>query len=888
MGTFLGRFIRIIFSLCLPVWSNDNAQSEQVRQALELAREGQQRYNVGQIDRAAELWQQAANIYQQAGDREGTTKSLINQSQALQDLGLYPKACRTLLKAFAVKNPECNPQQLDPLLKTLSQKPASLSATQTIGLRGLGDVLRRRGMLKESKAALQLSQSVSEGSPGLSAILLSLGNTERALANQIRDRWDYEEVTEIIDAQSLQGSLEPYQPAFDAYRQAADVAPAPALTKTQARLNHYSLLLDIQQWWNEQANRRIASRSRLQQPQTTDPATIFLSHLNSQLTKQEQTLLAQIESDLPQFPSNRAAVYTRINLAESLLRQKADGAEPQLKTALQEARTLGDNRAETYALGYLGQYHAQQGQLALATQSTQQALNLAQEIDLSGDAREVVYLWQSQLGRLLKQQKDRQGAIAAYSAAFNTLQSLRTDLNANERDIQFDFSQEVKPVYLDLVDLLLQSDLSQEELDSLILFSPSNSQTEERSPKNRLEIARRVIESLQLAELDNFFQDPCLEEADVAVQIDDLDPQAAVIYPIILPERLEVILSLPGGVWRKATIATSDRQVNETLDELYDTLYNESINNSAINIFRTIPLNPEEVDENLQQLLPIFTQVYDWLIRPFEKELTAEKIQTLVFVLNDRFQRVPMAALYDGDRYLLEKYGIALVPSLQLFDLKQLERQKLKVLAAGVSQQVQIAGEIFPALVNVPKELAQIQQAFPASQTLLDDRFTETAFQNLLKSDFSIVHLATHGLFSSNPEKTFIITGDRRTISIDQLRSWLGTGGAKAPELLVLSACETATGDERAVLGLAGVAARSGARSVLATLWAVGDASTTELMGQFYQALKEPEMKKLAALRNAQLALLNSFEVNSASDTTQQLPPHPYYWAPYVLVGNWL
>jgi len=671
---------------------------------------------------------------------------------------------------------------------------------------------------------------------------------------------------------------------LNAYRQAADLATAPALTKTQARLNHFSLLLDIQQWWNEQTNRRIASRSRLKQAQTTEPATIFLSDLNSQLAKQQQTLLAQITSELPQLPSNRATIYTRINLAENLIRQGADSAETQLKTALQEAQTLGDHRAETYALGYLGQYYAQQGQLPLATELTQQALNLAQEIHLSGDAREIVYLWQSQLGRLLKQQKDRQGAIAAYSAAFNTLQSLRTDLNANERDIQFDFSQEVKPVYLDLVDLLLESDLSQEDLDSLVLFAPGASQTKERSPKNLLEIARSVIESLQLAELDNFFQDPCLEEANIAVQIDDLDSQAAVIYPIILPERLEVIVSLPGGIWRKATIPASDRQVNETLDQLYDTLYNESIDNSAINIFRTIPLNPEEVNANLQQLLPIFSQIYDWLIRPFEKEFKAEQIQNLVFALNDRFQRVPMAALYDGERYLLEKYGIALVPSLQLFDLQQQERQKLEVLAAGVSQQVQIAGEIFPALTNVPRELEQIQQTFPASQTLLDDRFTETAFQNLLKSDFSIVHLATHGLFSSNPEQTFIITGDRNTISIDKLRSLLATDGTKAPELLVLSACETATGDERAVLGLAGVAARSGARSVLATLWAVGDASTTELMGQFYQALKEPQIKKLTALRNAQLTLLKSLDV----DTNQQLPPHPYYWAPYVLVGNWL
>ncbi|OKH22145.1 hypothetical protein NIES593_13150 [Hydrococcus rivularis NIES-593] len=885
IGLLLAVLFGLICSLTIPARSSD-VRSDKESPALELARQGQQHYNAGQFAEAAELWQQAADAYRRLGDREGSTKSLINQSQALQDLGLYPKACKTLLQAFAVENPDCTQAQLDKLLKTLSEKPVALSPTQTIGLRSLGDVLRRRGMLRQSKAFLQLGLSANESSPESGAMLLSLGNTERALANQIRDRWDYEEVAEIVDGQSVPAALEPYQPALNAYHQATTAAAASPLTKIQARLNCLSLLLDIRQWWLEEANRRIISGRRQQQFQQVRRAETFLPQLDAKLTQEVNAILPLVEAELTQLPPSHAAAYARINLAQSLMRLKrAKGVASLLETALQEARNLGDKRAETHALGYLGQYYSQQRQLSTATDLTRQALSLAQEQNLVGDAREVVYLWQSQLGRLLKEQSNRRGAIASYSAAFNTLQSLRTDLNANERDVQFDFRQEVKPVYLDLADLLLASDLSKTELDSLVLFS-SNPNREE-SEASRLELARRVIEALQLAELDNFFQDPCLEEADAIVQIDDLDPQAAVIYPIVLPQRLEVILSLPGKPLQRATIPVSDREVNETLDELYDILYNKSVDNSAINIFRTIPLNPEEVGENLQKLLPIFTKVYDWIVRPFEAEFETNKIETLVFALNDRLQRVPMAALYDGRQYLLEKYGIALVPSLQLIDPRQGKQEQLKVLAAGVSEQINLGGEIFPALVNVPKELAQIEQAFPASQALLNEKFTATAFQNLLAEDFPIVHLATHGLFSSNPEKTFIIAGDRNAIGIERLRDLLSDRGARTPELLVLSACETATGDERAVLGLAGVAVRSGARSTLATLWPVGDASTAQLMGQFYQGLKEPGTKKLTALRNAQLSLIESLKVNPPFEELKQQPPHPYYWAPYVLVGNW-
>ena len=877
------------------------AETESEPDILVIAQEGQKRYDAGQFSEAISLWQQAAEAYQKIGDEEGLFKSLINQAQALQNIGSYPKACKTLLQAFAVNQPNCNPEQIEFLLSKFSDNPNLLSLNQAIGFRSLGDVLRRQGQLEESQKALEISLSKAKGSSVEGATQLSLGNTERSLGMQTRNRWSYEQITEIIASQSQSAALEPERSAIKSYNQVVTRSSTPPITKVQAQLNHLSLLLDIRKWWTEQANQRIASWSRANDLKLIQRADGFLSLLDRELTQEISALQTKIEANINNLSLNRAAVYARINLAHNYLQIPQINVEPILKTALEQARTLNYREAESYALGYLGQTYYQQWQqldplaqqgfegetlLNQATQSTQQSLLLASE------ASEISYLWQSQLGNLLKEQGDVKGSISSYMAAFNTLQSLRTDLNKNNQDLQFDFRQEIEPVYKSLADLLLKTDLSEQELESLVVLNPQTTkrQSKIKLQKNRLELAQTIIESLQLAELDNFFQDPCLEETDVAVKIDDLDNQAAVIYPIIFPDRLEVLLSLPKQPLQQITIAIGEAEFNETLDRLYDNLYNESINNSAINIFRTIPLNAKEVEDNTQKLLPILTQLYQWLIQPFESDLNSSQIETLVFVLNERLQRIPMAALYDGEKYLIENYGVALVPSLQLKSInpKQLKQDPLNILAAGVSQKIELEGQIFPALNKVPEELNQIEANCPNCQKLLNEEFTAERLESELKEQsYNVVHLATHGLFSSNPEKTFIITGNGESINIDRLSELLSVEKTNIPELLVLSACNTATGDERAILGLAGVAVRSGASSTIASLWPVGDEFTANLMEQFYQEFKKPNVKKVNALQDAQLSLINFLKNNPRFEKTQNLLSHPYYWAPYVLVGNW-
>ena len=865
----LRQSLIFILSVGLAIAINLPVQSQE--DGLRLSLQAQQLYQNGRLAPAIKTWEAAAAAFEAQGDRLGTSKSLINQSQILQDLGLYPRACNTLLQAFEIEHPECSTTQIEELSQRLAQQ-SKISLVEGIGLRSLGNILQKKGRLKQSEKVLQFSIKATQNSSEYPATLLAMGNTQKAIGDRIRDRWDYDFITEIIARQEPKNALQPYQEAFKAY----EATRQSQLTQTLSQLNHLSLLIDSETWWKQQTRRRIQSWQRLSQTSSIEAADNFSALLTAEIAKSKDRLVANITTSLPQLPLTRQGVYAQINYANLVSPERTTEVETVLKRAWQQAQQIQDPKSESYALGYLAQNYGRQGNLTEAIALTDRALSLAEAQNVIGDAREITYLWQSQLGKLLEQSGRKEEAIAAYTLAFNTLQSLRTDLNTNNQVVQFNFRQEVKPVYLRLANLLLDEDPPS--------ATKSLKATKDNS-SNNLELARQVIESLQLAELDNFFQNPCSTTADVTVTIDDLDPQAAVVYPIVLGDRLEVILSLAGQPLKRFTTQITQQTVDRTLDTLYDSLYNQSVNNSAVNIFNTTLLNPREVIENTQVLLPNLQEVYRWLIEPLESELTSNQIETLVFVPSGRLQNVPMAALYDGKHYLLEKYGVALAPSLQLLNSNSLPKDQIEVLAAGLSQQVEIQGEIFPALNNVPEELNQIEAVFKRSQQLLNQEFTLANIEQQLEAGFSIVHLATHGVFSSDPEQTFIVTGDRNLIDLNTFSSLLASS-PKRPELIVLSACDTATGDERAVLGLAGVAVRSGS-STVASLWSVDDKSTTWLMKNFYRELENPATKKVKALQQAQLGLIELLRANPPLPELKQLPPHPYYWASYVLVGNW-
>ena len=587
--------------------------------------------------------------------------------------------------------------------------------------------------------------------------------------------------------------------ALSQYQQAAELAVQP-LTHIEAQLNQLRLLVKTEQW------------------------------------SQVKPLIATLSDQLTTLSPGRDSVYAQVNLAASWIQAlRASGLGPLsgqqaavarlLADAVQAARHISDTRAEAFALGELGHLYETAEQWNDAYQVTTEAMQLATGLN----APDLSTAWQWQLGRILKQQGKTDDAIAAYGGAIDSLQSLRQELVTLNPDLQFSFLETVEPVYRELVSLLLDANPDQ----------------------SKLQQARQLIESLQLAELDNFFRHACLQAQPQL--IDTVDATAAVLYPIILPDRLVMIVSRPGVPLAHYETRLPQADIEATIADLQ--LY----------------LNPHFFEEDQ---LRLSQQLYDWMLRPAEDLLVGTK--TLVFVLDGTLRNLPVATLHDGQHYLIERYSLALSPGLQLLDPQRLNVDQLDVLTGALSESQQG----FSALPAVDAEVNEIAATLSTTQLLNQTFTTERLKQALNDAPFSVVHLATHGQFSSKAEDTFLVTWDGR-INVNDLDALLQTRNRdpKQPlELLVLSACQTATGDKRAALGLAGMALRSGARSTLATLWQVNDASTSTLMVEFYRQLTEnPGMTKASALRAAQLKLLKDPQYQQ-----------PFYWAPFVLIGNWL
>jgi CHAT domain-containing protein len=267
-------------------------------------------------------------------------------------------------------------------------------------------------------------------------------------------------------------------------------------------------------------------------------------------------------------------------------------------------------------------------------------------------------------------------------------------------------------------------------------------------------------------------------------------------------------------------------------------------------------------------------QLYDWLIRPLESELIRQKIQTLVFVPDGVLRTIPFSALHDGKSFLIQLYAVALTPGLYLTDPRPLNLAKIRTLASGLTTSVQG----YPSLPYVAEEVDTIRTLYQADQLINEEFRTGSLEQELRESRYGMLHIATHGKFSTDADDSFLLTFDGK-LTMSKLDQLIGLFRFRQDplELLTLSACQTAVGDDRAALGLAGVAIKAGARSALATLWFINDEASAALVSEFYRQLRDPSVSKATAIQRAQIKLLND-----------RLYDHPAYWSPFLLLNNWL
>ncbi|MBF0468160.1 MAG: CHAT domain-containing protein [Desulfamplus sp.] len=596
---------------------------------------------------------------------------------------------------------------------------------------------------------------------------------------------------------------------------------------------------------------------------------------------------------------------------------------PLLDQALVIAMKLNDPRLVSLAAGELGALYESRGRVDEAVALTEKAVSSAMIIK----NHELLLQWEWQWGKLLQIQGEQKKAIAAYKRALFHVEAVRQDMPVKYGQGCSSFRETLSPIYTGLADMLLKES------------GVAQSKDEEQK---LLRQAQQTVESIKQSELRDYFQDPCIDA--MSRQIESLSPSTAVLYPVILPDRLELLADIGGRLYRKTTDVKQD-ELDSLVTELAGNLRNGLAHEA------------------------LAKEVYGWVIEPLQNILDEHHVDTLIFVPGGVFRMIPAASLWNGKEYLAQKYAVVTEPGLTLLDPEPLPSGQRTTLLAGMSKPGpvifdlpaslwnQLAGASLPdvnrgirglSIKVVPKQgqgsdntmtlsdtqaLSDSQENQPQSATktstgqesatpvnqkqpeaetrtdehvekikkmlslpgvdkeienlsknlqgqkLMNSEFLRDRFSGELKGqDYRIVHIASHGFFGGSPEENFIMTYDK-ILNMNLLEDFIKPKQfADLPvELLTLSACQTAEGDDRSPLGLSGIALKSGARSVLGSLWPVSDTATQVLLSSFYKNLDHAGTSKAAALQKAQLELIKTREFN-----------HPFYWSAFILVGNWL
>jgi CHAT domain-containing protein len=511
----------------------------------------------------------------------------------------------------------------------------------------------------------------------------------------------------------------------------------------------------------------------------------------------------------------------------------ADLAGTILRRAADVAGRSGDARSAANAWGYLAELALDNGDDTEAMARSDRALFEAQR----ADAPEILFQWQWQRARLLERLGRDDEAFAAYRRTLESLEAFKSDLAADLWANRESFRDQVGPAYLGFANLLTRR---------------AATSGDRAAARQILREAQGILERFRTVELEDYFRDDCVARyLSRSRPVEQTAPRTAVIYPISLADRLELLVTI-GAEIHQVVVPVGSEALGREARDLRKLLEKRAT----------------------YQYLPHARKLYDWVVRPLESLLAAAAVDTLVLIPDGPLRGIPLGALHDGSSFVVTRYAIAIAPSLTLVEPKPLSGSSSTVFSGGLTEGVQG----FAPLPFVEIELDQLT-GMAGGEQLRNRAFTTGNLEReLAKKPYSIVHVASHAQFESDSRLSFLLTYDGK-LSIDRLEDHMKLNRFREDpvELLFLSACQTAAGDERAALGLAGVAVKAGARSALATLWHINDQASSLLVAEFYRQLAVAGTSKARALQRAQLALLNDLRYR-----------HPGYWSPFLLIGNWL
>lgn len=570
--------------------------------------------------------------------------------------------------------------------------------------------------------------------------------------------------------------------------------------------------------------------------------------------------LAALSDEIAGIGDRRERARYLVNLgsqARALGMPGAKLAYEALEPAKALAIEIGDRWLAGEAMNELAQLYEDHGRAADALALTEGAV-----FELRSErSDEVMVELQWRRGRLLRAQGNHDFALRAYQSAVDQVEAIRQDIPVEYADGRSSFRTKLEPIYLGLADLLLERAAT-------------------AGPGERAQLLRRAQNTIELVkqiELQDYLGDRCLVESTRPLRGTALPAHTAVLYPVILERRLALLLETTGGI------------------EVHNVSAAASMVHTAAQAFSA------ELRNLGPDYLGTARALYDMLIRPIEPALASNRVDTLVVVPDGVLRLLPMGALHDGEHFVIERLAIVTAPGLSITSAQRGAGDRAKLLLAGLAkpgptleqlpQQVLdqlMLGEAARgtrsadlrerlALPGVGEEIRALE-ARTHGDRLLDSEFTvDRFFRQAGSGNYGSIHIASHAVFGRSAQTSFILAYDG-LVTIDALQTLLrGDEVQRNPiDLISLSACQTAEGDDRAPLGIAGAALRARVNSALGALWSVDDEATTALMVQFYEFLTRDGHGKAQALRRAQLQLLRN-----------QTFGHPYFWAPFILVGNW-
>ena len=839
----------------LPFWQKMGNKEQEALLNLSL---GRLYSDLGFKAKALAYYNQALTLYQALKDREGEATTLNNIGHVYSALGEKQKA----LDYY---------QQALPLSRAVGDR-----AGEAITLNNIGVVYDDSG---EKQKALDFYQQ---------ALPLRLAVGDRA-----------GEATTLNNIGGVYDALGEKQKALDYYQQSLPLSRAVGDRTGEARtLNNISSVYDD------------------------------LGEKQKALDYLQQSLpLSQAVGDR----SQEATTLNNIGRVYDALGEKQKALD-YYQQALPLFRALAYRFGEAATLNNIGLVYSDLGEKQKALDYYQQALTLSRAVgNRSGEATTL-----NNIAALLQKQKQPQLAIIFYKQSVNVYETLRGDIKGLSKELQQTYTESVAYTYRNLSDLLLEQDrileaqrvldlLKVQELDDYLQTVRGNNNTEKGIAKlppeqkidagiesvlakavnigqeiSQLQERRKLngkltpSEEKQLAQLweqqekivENF--NKFIESPEVLALIDQLKPQtrsadllnrlgdlgslpdnlkkldqnAVLLYPLILEDRLEIILTTPDSPPVRRTVKVSKKELNQTISQ-----------------FRSSLSNIADSKKPAQKL-------YEWLINPIENDLKTAQAKTIIYAPDSQLRYIPLAALYDGKQWLIERYRINNITAASLTDFNTKPELKMQILAAAFTQgryQFKIGEQPFDfsGLRFAGKEINQLAKTVAATTKFIDTDFNPQIIPQM--DSYTIVHWATHAAFvPGSPEQSFVLFGDGTPVTLTDMKKWQ----FKNLDLIVLSGCETGLGGNFGtgieILGLGYQLQSAGARAVIASLWSVDDGGTQVLMNNFYANLKTGKYSKAEALQKAQISLINS------NNQQKKDLSHPYYWSPFILIGNGL